>query len=124
MRDRMVELYPGIALDDWFIPYTTTLSLNWPYEDKDAILRAGSHSNISGGGTGIHMRAKNEGEEEEFIINPVFERHLRDLGNWTLGPGFEKAFPQLSGTYKIKREERGRRKDEMFSGVAAAFQRI
>ncbi|KAI4250388.1 MAG: hypothetical protein LQ352_005348 [Teloschistes flavicans] len=104
MRDRMVELYPGISLDDWFIPYTTTLSLNWPYEDRDALL----HHGRSGGGVVDGNRTKSEGEEEEFTINPVFERHLRDLGNWTLGPAFEKTFPQLVATYKIKREERGR----------------
>ncbi|KAL8971966.1 MAG: hypothetical protein Q9197_003009 [Variospora fuerteventurae] len=89
MRDRMVHLYPDISLDSFFVPYTTTLSLNWNYEPSDTLL------SLPGG--------------DEFAINPVFERHLRDLGNWTLGPAFEKAFPQLGETYKIKKEERGRR---------------
>ncbi|KAL8649277.1 MAG: hypothetical protein Q9210_004496 [Variospora velana] len=88
MRDRMVHLYPGISLDSFFVPYTTTLSLNWNYEPSDTLL------SLPGG--------------DEFAINPVFERHLRDLGNWTLGPAFEKAFPQLGDTCKIKKEERGR----------------
>ncbi|KAL9007779.1 MAG: hypothetical protein Q9173_007023 [Seirophora scorigena] len=88
MRDRMVHLYPDISLDNFFVPYTTTLSLNWRYEPSDTLL------SMPGG--------------DEFAINPVFERHLRDLSNWTLGPAFEKAFPQLGDTCKIKKEERGR----------------
>ncbi|KAL8917864.1 MAG: hypothetical protein Q9208_007686 [Pyrenodesmia sp. 3 TL-2023] len=89
MRDKMVLLYHGIPLDNWFIPFTTTLSLNWAYEPSDTLLAM-------------------PGTEGEFSINPVFERHLRDLGNWTLGPAFEKAFPGLADTCRIKREEKGR----------------
>ncbi|KAL9017720.1 MAG: hypothetical protein Q9180_008750, partial [Flavoplaca navasiana] len=87
MRDRMCELWREISLDDWFVPYTTTLSLNWRYEDGDTLLSIGGNANGEGGGGG-----------EELSINPVFERHLRDLSNWTLGPAFEKAFPNLADT--------------------------
>jgi len=38
------------------------------------------------------------------VINPVFERHLRRLENWSLGPAFAKAFPGLEGTYWLKSE--------------------
>ena len=82
MRDRLVQMYPSIPFDDFFIPYTTTLSLNWPYEAADTLL-------------------SKEGTEDLFI-NPVFERHLRDLGNWSLGPAFAKAHPSLMETYTIK----------------------
>lgn len=88
MRDRMVHLYPGIALENFFIPYTTTLSLNWPYDPSDTLLSLP--------------------DSEELSINPVFERHLRDLNNWTLGPAFAKAFPMLVETTKIKVEPGGR----------------
>ncbi|KAL8786807.1 MAG: hypothetical protein Q9213_002544, partial [Squamulea squamosa] len=100
MRDRMCELYPDISLDSWFVPFTTTLSLNWKYEPCDTLLSIGTSSS---GGDG----ANNNGGEE-FSINPVFERHLRDLSNWTLGPAFEKAFPQLADTCTIKRDDRGK----------------
>lgn len=113
MRDRMVEFYPAISLDDWFIPYTTTLSLNWPYEERDVLLHHHHHHHhgtAGGGGGGEGGKGEGVGEErEELTINPVFERHLRDLGNWTLGPAFEKAFPQLVDTCRIRREERRRR---------------
>ncbi len=82
MRDRMIHLYPSIALENFFIPYTTTLSLNWPYDPSDTLLSLP--------------------DSDELSINPVFERHLRDLSNWTLGPAFAKAFPELAETTKIK----------------------
>lgn len=88
MRDRMVHLYPNIPLENFFIPYTTTLSLNWPYDPSDTLLSLP--------------------DSDELAINPVFERHLRDLNNWTLGPAFAKAFPMLAETTKIKPDIGGR----------------
>lgn len=88
MRDRMVHLYPNIALENFFIPYTTTLSLNWPYDPSDTLLSLPN--------------------SDELSINPVFERHLRDLNNWTLGPAFAKAFPMLTETTKIKPDQGGK----------------
>lgn len=88
MRDRMVDLYPSIALENFFVPYTTTLSLNWPYEPSDTLLALP--------------------DSDELSINPIFERHLRDLNNWTLGPAFAKTFPLLAETAKIKAEVGGR----------------
>lgn len=81
MRDRMVHLYPSITLENFFIPYTTTLSLNWPYDPSDTLLSLP--------------------DSDELSINPVFERHLRDLNNWSLGPAFAKAFPALAETTRI-----------------------
>lgn len=86
MRDKMVQVYPKIPFDNFFIPYTTTLSLNWPYEANDCLL------NVPG--------------SEELSINPVFEQHLRDLNNWSLGPAFANAFPILVETTKIKEVRR------------------
>lgn len=88
MRDKMVQLYPSIALENFFVPYTTTLSLNWPYDPSDTLLSVP--------------------ESDELSINPVFERHMRDLANWTLGPAFAKSFPMLADTCKIKPDPTGR----------------
>ena len=89
MRDKMVQVYPKIPFDEFFIPYTTTLSLNWPYEARDTYLP------IPG--------------TDELNINPVFERHLLDLNNWSLGEAFAKAHPCLAETTKIKSEVERRR---------------
>lgn len=83
----MVCMYRSIPFDSWFIPYTTTLSVNWPYEATDTLLGMA--------------------DSEELSINPVFERHVRELGNWSLGPAFAKAFPMLVETTRIKTEGGG-----------------
>ncbi|TVY85394.1 hypothetical protein LSUE1_G000237 [Lachnellula suecica] len=84
MRDRLVRDYNPheYLFDNFFIPFTTTINVNWPYEPTDALLSSP--------------------ESEELIINPVFERHLRRLENWSLGPSFHKAFPGLQDTYRLK----------------------
>jgi hypothetical protein len=70
--------------DEFFIPFTTTLSLNWPYEEVDALLLSP--------------------DADEIMVNPVFERHLRRQENWSLGDSFARAFPALDGTYNLKSE--------------------
>lgn len=91
MRDRLVRDYNprDYLFDNFFIPFTTTVSLNWPYEPTDTLL---------GGGVG------RDGEEGDLVINPVFERHLRRLENWSLGQAFANAFPGLQDTYRLKND--------------------
>ena len=81
MRDKMIYLHTGIPFEAFFVPYTITLSLNWPYEAQDTLIA---------------------GEEGEMAMNPVFERHLRDLDNWSLGPSFAAKFPMLAETGQFK----------------------
>ena len=84
MRDRVVMAHQDYPFDNWFIPYTHTLSVNWPYEETDCLLSTG--------------------DNDELIINPVFERHLRNLNNWSLGPAFAEAYPSLADTARIKNQ--------------------
>ncbi|KAL7623970.1 hypothetical protein AAE478_005527 [Parahypoxylon ruwenzoriense] len=87
MREKLAREYNPVEFlfDNFFIPFTTTVSLNWPYEATDTLLQSP--------------------DGNELLINPVFERHLRRLENWTLGEAFDKAFPRLRGTYNLKRDE-------------------
>lgn len=82
MRDHLVAYYQNYPFDNWFVPFTRTLSVNWPYEATDCLLSTGDADNL--------------------IINPVFERHFRNLDNWSLGPAFAEAFPQLVETTNIR----------------------
>lgn len=68
--------------DQFFTPFTSALRVNWPYEDTDALLQSP--------------------DSNELMINPVFERHVRRLENWTLSDAFAAAFPGLAGTYNLK----------------------
>lgn len=82
MRDRLVRDYsPREYLFDNFItPMTASLSVNWPYEATDTLVLS-------------------EPDRDEWVINPVFERHLRILENWSLGPVFARRFPGLADTF-------------------------
>ncbi|KAI3341548.1 hypothetical protein F4824DRAFT_317397 [Ustulina deusta] len=84
MREKFVREYesPDFHFNEIFVPYTLTLSLNWPYEETDALIVVPDGS--------------------ETIINPVFLRHLHRLENWTLGDEFDQACPALRGTYNLK----------------------
>lgn len=82
MRDHLVANYQNYPFDNWFVPFTRTLRVNWPYEATDCLLSTGDADNL--------------------IINPVFERHLRNLDNWSLGPAFAETFPQLVETTSIR----------------------
>ncbi|KAK0732627.1 hypothetical protein B0T21DRAFT_452185 [Apiosordaria backusii] len=117
----------GFPFENFFIPFTSTLRVGWGYEDEDCLLLSSSFSstatkrNGGGGGDGTeggsyHGKDNtppvgNGGtggvvvgvEADEIMINPVFERHLGRLDSWSLGEAFERAFPELVGTYKLKR---------------------
>lgn len=82
MRDRITTSYQNYPFENWFMPYTRGLSVNWPYEDTDCLLSAG--------------------DSDELVINPVFERHMRNLSNWSLGPCFAETYPALADTARIK----------------------
>lgn len=82
MRDRVVMSHHEYPFENWFVPFTETMSVNWPYEATDCLLSTN--------------------ECDDLLINPVFERHLRILGNWSLGPAFAEAYPALVETTKIK----------------------
>ncbi|KAJ5161641.1 hypothetical protein N7492_007033 [Penicillium capsulatum] len=88
MRDRLVTSHEDYPFDCWTLPFTHGMSVNWPYEATDCLLSAG--------------------DSDELLINPVFERHMRNLNNWSLGPMFADSFPGLVETTQIRPEPRQR----------------
>lgn len=76
-----------VSFDDWFVPYTTTLSLNWDLP-HDCIL--------------LPQKSANPDDPPELTLNPAFEHHLRDLVNWSLGSEFAKTFPDYVDGVRIK----------------------
>ncbi|KAF2681674.1 hypothetical protein K458DRAFT_343262 [Lentithecium fluviatile CBS 122367] len=131
-RDRLINTQPesDISFEDFFIPFTTTVSVNWPYEPEDCILPASKvhlgHSSASSlpasspYSTAVHAGSpvppmtpqpavgtpgtigSLRGDDDQYLINPAFESHLRNLNNWSLGPSFRAAFPTLGPTVRIK----------------------
>ncbi|EKG16803.1 hypothetical protein MPH_06006 [Macrophomina phaseolina MS6] len=141
LRDHIITDQPQQAFDNFFIPYTTSLSLNWPHSPRDVLLPASSapanatstpsiNTTPSGipvdpateasppapatqdgdssspkaddGSSGDAGSSANVGAEPEWVINPDFEAHLRNIENWSLGPQFSAAFPDLATYVKIK----------------------
>lgn len=82
MRDRLATSHENYPFDCWTIPFTQGMRVNWPYEETDCLLSAG--------------------DSDELLINPVFERHMRDLNNWSLGPMFADSYPGLVETTQIR----------------------
>ncbi|MCJ1306732.1 hypothetical protein MMC25_000375 [Agyrium rufum] len=87
MRDEMVRTWRQYPFDNFFIPYTTTVSLNW----------------MSSGSEHPHdVLVPLERGSEEFVMSAEFERHMLDLDNWSLGEAFRKAYPVLGKLCRIR----------------------
>ena len=85
MRTQLALQETEVKFEDFFVPYTTTLSLNWHLPPDCVLIRSTSS------------------DGDTLDINPAFEHHLRDLHNWSLGTRFAQTFPHLvDGTVRIK----------------------
>lgn len=104
MRDRIVQNPEAYPFDSFFVPFTTTVSLNWPYAPGQCLLTSDNQpvaNGVPASTASIEALAKSVDSNEEFSINPVFESHLRDLDNWSLGSAFRSAFPDLCDGVRI-----------------------
>ncbi|EME44848.1 hypothetical protein DOTSEDRAFT_87360 [Dothistroma septosporum NZE10] len=85
MRKTICTSERPVNFDDWFVPYTKTLSLNWHLPNDCILIPAG------------------EEERPSLKINPAFEHHLRNLENWSLGSEFQRQYPDfVDATVRIK----------------------
>lgn len=126
LRDRCVTSQPFITLDTFFVPYTRTLSVNWPHDPRDCLLLESKTKSLAASPTSIPVSgiatvvnvatnvasppaslpgtqvstpgtsSMSGREDEHWVLNPEFEAHLRNLGNWSLGSAFAVAFPSLA----------------------------
>lgn len=85
MRSNLA-LKNNVKFEDFFIPFTTRICLNWPYPKSTVLIPA------------------NDPEDPEALaMNPVFESHMRDLNNWSLGTQFRAVHGDLiDGTVRIQ----------------------
>ena len=68
--------------ENWFVHFTTTLSVNSPYEPMDTVL-----SSLESG---------------DLMMNPVFERHLTEIGELKYGRGFCEGVPGVDRHISIE----------------------
>ncbi|KAK5131643.1 hypothetical protein LTR08_000770 [Meristemomyces frigidus] len=67
----------SLDFDEFFVPFTTTLSINWPYPTDQILIPAESD------------------ELDGLTLSPVFEMYIRKLENWSVGSRFQTIFPGL-----------------------------
>jgi hypothetical protein len=53
--------------------YSQSVTVNWPYDSSDVV----SH------------------DRDEVTLNPIFEKHVRKLSNWTVAPHFREFYPEM-----------------------------
>lgn len=88
MRDKVVLDWKQYTFDNWFIPFTVGLSVNWPYGPMDCLLSMPGN--------------------EDLVINPVFEKHILRHENWSVSPLLMDTFPALKGTATVKEQPENR----------------
>ncbi|UJO18103.1 uncharacterized protein CLAFUR5_06491 [Fulvia fulva] len=85
MRKTLCTGEREVHFDDWFVPYTKTISLNWHMGDEYVLVPAGDN------------------ERPSLKLSPAFETHLRNLSNWNLGSEFQRQYPEfVDETVRIK----------------------
>jgi hypothetical protein len=72
--------HPHITLDDFAAVYSSTFFVQWNYDPSNVVITTGTS------GDGV----------PQIITNPVFEEHIRQLHNWTVGDAFRKRFPAIA----------------------------
>ena len=77
MRRRLIT---GVQVnfEEFFIPFTSTLSLNWPY-----------------GNDHVLSPAPSDDPSAAVTMTTAFEAHIQELRHWSLGSRFRDTFPEL-----------------------------
>ncbi|OCK75636.1 hypothetical protein K432DRAFT_429272 [Lepidopterella palustris CBS 459.81] len=57
------------------------ISINWPFTVSDMLVKI---------------------SDTDSILNPIFEQHIKDIRNWTLGKAFIDAYPDFAGDVNIE----------------------
>ena len=106
LRDKLTQNHRNYPFENWFIPFTSEISINWPYEPTDCLLLSSSSTSLataSAESASVHGNTPGDHTVDETpVINPVFERHVMRLENWSVGRTFVDAFPELQDCVKVK----------------------
>jgi hypothetical protein len=78
VRDYLIR-HPETTFDEYTDAFSISFDLNWPYDDRKVIL----------------TEEIPELEIKRYKINPVFEEHIRNLGNWAVGLRYRQYYPAM-----------------------------
>jgi hypothetical protein len=76
VRDSLIEKPEQYPFEVFSELYSHNVTVNWPYDRDDVITSLAD---------GINMK-----------LSPIFEKHVRRLGNWTVSSLFEAHYPELA----------------------------
>ncbi|KAI7318701.1 hypothetical protein KC315_g9968, partial [Hortaea werneckii] len=83
MRALLASTNPK-RFDEFFVPFSTTVSVNWPASSGDVLVASSPHHDANDGDV-----------PKNLTITPEFESHFRKLSNWSLGRDFVAKFPDI-----------------------------
>jgi len=84
--------------EDFFVTFTSTMSVNWPYPQSSCL-------NIT--------PSRTPGDLPSIELSRAFIDHVSQLDNWSIGPAFASAFPELvDDSVRIVQRQRERPNDQ------------
>lgn len=81
VRDMLVEFPEKYSFEEFSDVYSSNVTVSWPHDESDIQI------DLSG--------MYSPGHVTQAMVNPIFERHIRNLDNWTVGEGFRRFYPEM-----------------------------
>lgn len=75
-RDEMIRRQDGERFEEFRAVTGDSLSINWPFTDSGAV--------------------QESDDGQSLTLSPIFEAHIRNGKNWTVGPETARAFPYVT----------------------------
>lgn len=80
----LVEFPDKYPFEQFSEVYSSNVTISWPYNESDIVVDL----------SGTQDRAQAT-QATQAVINPIFERHIRNLDNWTVGEAFGRYYPEM-----------------------------
>ena len=90
VRDYLIR-HQDITFDEYTDAFSLSFDVNWPYDDSSVIIKG----NVPSSSVLQHK------------INPIFEEHIRNINNWTVGPRYWQLYPLMGRAVDDDRRQFG-----------------
>jgi hypothetical protein len=77
----LVEFPDKYPFEEFSQVYSSNVTLSWPYSESDIVINLPTTQDCA--------------QSTQAVINPIFERHIRNLDNWTVGEAFGRYYPEM-----------------------------
>lgn len=83
--------HQDITFDEYTDAFSLSFDLNWPYDDSLVIFK----------------ETIPDSSLFRYRISPIFEEHIRNIKNWTVGPRYWQLYPPLGKAVDEDRQQFG-----------------